>query len=180
MTTISAADLAKLKDLLLSYHDGQCYACGWTLATSIDNGCLPGNCSFRPSPGTARYNEWRPRQEFQCNALAILDKAKEAQGAEPDAWMYSVRHQTAGSLRREEFAAIDWTEPVDLAPHESYELLGKEPLYLRPPSAPDAEVKALLDAADVEAHSLECLGSREQARFIRKQSAMIRRLAGIW
>jgi hypothetical protein len=45
-----------------SYGPGRCEVCGWTLAKSIDEGCIPGNCSYRPddhSPEGRRIAERR-------------------------------------------------------------------------------------------------------------------------
>ena len=41
----------------------RCYACGWPLAPSRDEGCVPGDCSYRPSPAAPDYWQWRRRME---------------------------------------------------------------------------------------------------------------------
>jgi hypothetical protein len=46
---------------------GRCYPCGSFLATSIDDGCVPGNCSYRPEPASVEYIGWRERAQFECN-----------------------------------------------------------------------------------------------------------------
>lgn len=30
--------------------EGRCERCGWPLYTSVEKGCVPGNCSMRPLP----------------------------------------------------------------------------------------------------------------------------------
>lgn len=36
-------------------REGRCDICDWTLAESRDKGCVPGDCSYRPTEGT---DEW--------------------------------------------------------------------------------------------------------------------------
>jgi hypothetical protein len=60
------ADLVTLlRDVLTWYHQGRCYACRWPLAESREKGCVPGDCSFRPSPEdeVRDYKGWRERME---------------------------------------------------------------------------------------------------------------------
>ncbi len=34
----------------------RCEVCGYALAASLEDGCVPGNCSYRPTIGTAEYH----------------------------------------------------------------------------------------------------------------------------
>ncbi|MGD9882306.1 MAG: hypothetical protein AB7F22_30175 [Reyranella sp.] len=49
--------------IIASYHKGRCYACGWPLAESQENGCIPGDCSFRPSDRDSAHGEWYARMK---------------------------------------------------------------------------------------------------------------------
>ena len=40
------SDIAKRVEDWLSR--GRCGACGWTLAASASEGCVPGDCAYRP------------------------------------------------------------------------------------------------------------------------------------
>lgn len=33
-----------------AWDESRCRVCGWPLAASADQGCVPGNCSMRPLP----------------------------------------------------------------------------------------------------------------------------------
>lgn len=41
----------------------RCYACGVTLASHPNDGCTPGDCSYRPSPRNPDYSGWRKRMD---------------------------------------------------------------------------------------------------------------------
>lgn len=36
---------------------GRCQVCGWPLADTLENGCVPGNCSMRPKPSLTPVDE---------------------------------------------------------------------------------------------------------------------------
>lgn len=57
------AKIARLCEIIQSYHKGRCYACGWPLKDLVDYGCVPGNCSFRPGEHTRDYKMWRIRMD---------------------------------------------------------------------------------------------------------------------
>lgn len=40
---------------------GVCERCGWTLCDSRDQGCVPGDCSYRPHDGTPEYQRMKER-----------------------------------------------------------------------------------------------------------------------
>jgi len=46
----------------------RCIICGWPLASRREDGCVPGDCSYRPREGS---DEWvriqRRRAELQCS-----------------------------------------------------------------------------------------------------------------
>lgn len=41
----------------------RCQVCSWPLAESVEAGCVPGNCSYRPEQGTAEHRRIRARRE---------------------------------------------------------------------------------------------------------------------
>lgn len=53
-----------------SYGPGRCEICGWPLATDRNHGCVPGDCSYRPTQGS---EEWR-RIKARRAELAAKDK----------------------------------------------------------------------------------------------------------
>lgn len=47
----------------------RCEICGWPLAASIDEGCIPGNCSYRPESGSDEwYRIQRQREKLAADA----------------------------------------------------------------------------------------------------------------
>ena len=53
-------ELKRLRDYL---WPATCEICGWSLAKSADEGCVPGNCSYRPPEGTDEYRRIQKRRE---------------------------------------------------------------------------------------------------------------------
>lgn len=43
--------------------DNRCAICGWTLAATIEDGCVRGSCSLRPPPAH-HYDPKRAKREF--------------------------------------------------------------------------------------------------------------------
>lgn len=43
---------------------GRCMACGWPLKNEPENGCVQGNCSFRPHESGVEYPGWHRRQKL--------------------------------------------------------------------------------------------------------------------
>jgi len=41
----------------------RCLICDFPLASAIEDGCVPGNCSYRPPKGTAEYQRIQRRRE---------------------------------------------------------------------------------------------------------------------
>jgi hypothetical protein len=41
-----------------------CALCLFPLSTSIDGGCVPGNCQWRPTRGTREHMLWMRRREW--------------------------------------------------------------------------------------------------------------------
>lgn len=62
--------LDQTRAALRDYAAGRCYPCGWPLAASADQGCIIGNCSFRPSEHSAEHDPWLARQRFVMALLA--------------------------------------------------------------------------------------------------------------
>jgi hypothetical protein len=48
----------------------RCPVCDWPMAESMETGCVPGSCSYRPSEGT---DEWR-RIKARREALAAVPR----------------------------------------------------------------------------------------------------------
>lgn len=40
----------------------RCLICGWPLADRVEDGCVPGNCSYRPVEGTVEYERIQKRR----------------------------------------------------------------------------------------------------------------------
>lgn len=47
----------------MAERTGRCFVCGWTLAKEASQGCVPGNCSYRPEVATAEYMRIQPNRE---------------------------------------------------------------------------------------------------------------------
>ena len=41
----------------------RCEICGWPLGKSLEDGCIPGNCSYRPGYGSPEYYRIKARIE---------------------------------------------------------------------------------------------------------------------
>ena len=48
----------------------RCPICEWPMAKSAHEGCVPGNCSYRPEHGTPEWNR------VQRNRQALAEQAK--------------------------------------------------------------------------------------------------------
>ncbi|HEY7767369.1 hypothetical protein [Longimicrobium sp.] len=46
----------------------RCPVCGWTLAATRSEGCVPGDCSYRPAEGTPEWNR------VQANRAALANE----------------------------------------------------------------------------------------------------------
>jgi hypothetical protein len=42
---------------------GRCEVCGWTLAKTREDGCAPGDCSYRPEEGSPEWHRIQARRE---------------------------------------------------------------------------------------------------------------------
>jgi len=62
--------LAALEELVRDASAGCCMTCSWPLAKEPEDGCVPGNCSYRPSPECHDYQRVVARRE----ALASVPK----------------------------------------------------------------------------------------------------------
>jgi hypothetical protein len=58
------------------FPDDRCQVCGWPLAPSRDQGCVAGDCSFRPQEGTDSYRITQLRRK------ALAERADPAQSAD--------------------------------------------------------------------------------------------------
>lgn len=68
---------ARIVEEIEDYGEGRCRICGWTLAADRANGCVDGDCSYRP---TQSSDEWhkivRRREHFERVDSAALDAAE--------------------------------------------------------------------------------------------------------
>jgi hypothetical protein len=55
-----------------AYPAHQCQICGWPLAASWEEGCVPRNCSYRPQEGSSEFTRIRLRRD----ALAAAQETK--------------------------------------------------------------------------------------------------------
>jgi hypothetical protein len=55
--------VAEQKGLLTGKHASRCRVCDWPLANSIQDGCVEGNCSYRPRIGSDEYLRIAARRE---------------------------------------------------------------------------------------------------------------------
>lgn len=53
-----------LLDMIGFAATGRCMACGWPVKESVDQGCVQGNCSFRPGERTPDYQRWWQRTQL--------------------------------------------------------------------------------------------------------------------
>jgi hypothetical protein len=58
------------------FPDDRCQVCGWPLAQCRDQGCVAGDCSFRPQEGTESYRITQLRRK------ALAERADPAQSAD--------------------------------------------------------------------------------------------------
>lgn len=69
--------------------ESRCAVCGWTLADSIEKGCVRGNCSMRPPPERL-YAPERAEQEYGVH-MKITDLANATPAApEGKAWVREI------------------------------------------------------------------------------------------
>lgn len=66
------AQLRRVAEMLNRATNNRCVICGWTLATYGNNGCIRGNCSYRPEAGSAEYERIRPYRDLD----AIIKQTK--------------------------------------------------------------------------------------------------------
>ena len=50
----------------------RCFICGWTMAERMEDGCVPGNCSFRPRDHSQDMERVRARQATLDDAMVYL------------------------------------------------------------------------------------------------------------
>jgi hypothetical protein len=43
-------------------HPARCPVCDWLMAPSLDEGCVPGNCCYRPTEGSSEYRRVEERK----------------------------------------------------------------------------------------------------------------------
>jgi hypothetical protein len=63
--------LKALEGMIWYANQGRCIICGWTLAATKNEGCVPGNCSYRPTKRAHDYFQGIDRKK----ALAALKEA---------------------------------------------------------------------------------------------------------
>lgn len=62
-----------LADVMKSFGDGRCYACGWHLENF---GCMPFNCSYRPSENHPEHARWLERASQMSAVFAWANGAR--------------------------------------------------------------------------------------------------------
>jgi hypothetical protein len=96
---------------LKSYSNGRCFVCGWPLKPSAEEGCVPGNCSFRSD--APEYESLRNRAkwlwEFMTGADPVAARAasdpgeggmKQRDDPDTDGWHYSDKPVPEGDGRK--------------------------------------------------------------------------------
>lgn len=70
--------LAEILDLVPhnEYEENRCQVCGWPLSASPDQGCVPGNCCYRPGDHSDEWPRLK-RQRKWVNAKAALRRQDE-------------------------------------------------------------------------------------------------------
>lgn len=82
-TALSAAGLVvveKEPEPKLQIDPTRCPVCDWPLAESQEKGCIPGDCSYRPEPGTPEYTRISKRRAMLATAgepTALKEKQHE-------------------------------------------------------------------------------------------------------
>jgi hypothetical protein len=61
----------------IQYDPKRCFICGWPLATSQEEGCVPGNCSYRPARG-AEWTRLKFRGELEKSAARHVASVRNA------------------------------------------------------------------------------------------------------
>ena len=106
----------------------RCPTCGWPIASSASEGCVPGNCSMRPLPRLAAYESHR--DDGMSETAALLQKVKTLTGEIDDilcrAYYYDEKpHQLFSGLRILALAhSGDMTEKIIQLMDAAYEKAG--------------------------------------------------------
>lgn len=58
------------------WDEKRCRVCGWPLMTRVEDGCVPDNCSLRPSPDTTA-TQHAPYSTDMAYAWSIVEKLGE-------------------------------------------------------------------------------------------------------
>lgn len=74
----SSAEPKALRAVLTSLSKNQCYACGWSLAKEMEDGCVPFNCSFRPSESHPEHAKWLVMAKDMAEVLAFASTPRSA------------------------------------------------------------------------------------------------------
>ena len=60
--------------------ENRCVLCGWTLAGSLGDGCVPGNCAYRPGGSEQGSRLSKIRAELAVVAAALESFVREERG----------------------------------------------------------------------------------------------------
>lgn len=154
----------------------RCYVCGWPLAESRAQGCVAGDCSYRPAQGTPEHDRIKDRLRAQMSAPAAaqadweepsidecLDayddglKSQGEQRATHTDGIAAVRALMIGAnMRPYEGALTEIREALGLSEHDDHELVIDEIRRLRSRPAPS---QALVEAADAMRETLHRVGA---------------------
>lgn len=61
-----------LHEAMKAHEAGRCYSCDWPLRESRETGCVPFNCSMRPTERRSEFTQWSIRQTRLHEALRWL------------------------------------------------------------------------------------------------------------
>lgn len=94
MTDRELDALVRDKVFAFKWDETKCRVCGWTLAATVNEGCVPGNCSLRPGPDIPAADRCAPYSTDVSAAFLVVDEMARrgfllqlTLRAKPDLWM---------------------------------------------------------------------------------------------
>jgi hypothetical protein len=85
----------------------QCEVCGWTLKEKIEDGCVPGNCSYRPEQGSEEYRRIQERRVWlKAQVHWIVDGKAKCGSAGTGVEIESAFHETILKVTCPECATV--------------------------------------------------------------------------
>lgn len=74
---INGGNMAIAEDIENARKEGHCYACGGPLHGQIEEGCVHGECSYRPHEHSPEYGRWFKRATDMAKVLTFNDTLNE-------------------------------------------------------------------------------------------------------